>query len=107
MAYVNYRLGECIKYNSPSVKNGSTVRLGVIEAFEGNDSIKVLILNVTDREIPTQFCKISLLIEGLVSEVVPKAAAITNILVLCQRFYNTGQGAFNRIMVDSFQGMQS
>ena len=39
MAYVNYRLGECIKYTSTSVIDGSTViRLGVIEAVEGSDS---------------------------------------------------------------------
>ena len=105
MAYVNYRLGECIKYTSTSVITGSTViRLGVISAVEGTDSIIVTRLNVTDIQIPTQFCSISLLNEGDVPapEVVLKAATITNILVLCQRFYNTGQGLG---MVDCFQGM--
>ena len=106
MDHIILRVGESVKYSSMSLRKESTIRIGVIDAVEGVGSIRVTIFNGSDTVIPALFSSLPLLIEGNVSEVVPVSAVMKNVLILCQRFYSTGNGSINEVTVDSFEGMQ-
>jgi hypothetical protein len=107
MEFINYKVGECIQFSTPSSNNIPSVRFGVIVGAVDSNNMKVTILSETAAVIDRLF-SMHVLEETQVTVTVAKDSIVKNILVLCEKYYDAGGGGVRKFdaTVDIFEGMK-
>jgi hypothetical protein len=87
MEFINYNVGECIQFSTPSSNNIPSVRFGIIVGAVDSNNMKVIILTLTAAVIDRLF-SMPVLEETQGTVTVAKDSIVKNILVLCERYYD-------------------